>query len=128
MSLGAPSHIAALIHFLPVGEIHLWSEAGLFPPNTKGPLHTPGSSEVVLVGSPVHQTSYWEGTEICPSPKGKGPVALNSHWSPLGCGYSPWVTGMMPRPSLHTPGHHSGQGPQRALASRLGCQVALHAT
>ena len=101
---------------------------GLFLPNTEGPWHRPGSFGAALVGSPIHQTSYQKGTEISPSPKSEGPAVLNSCWSPLGHGCSPWVSRIVPRPASQTPGCPSGQGPQRALITMLSCQAALHAT
>ena len=93
-----------------------------------GTWHRPGSSWATSVSSLVHQTSHLERTKIGPIPKSGWPAVLNSCWLPLGYAYSPWVTGMMPKPSLQTPGCHSGWGPQRALATILGCQAASHAT
>ena len=104
------------------------SVAGLFLLNAGEPWSRPGSFEAASVSSPVHQTSYQERTEIGPIPKSEGLAALNSHWSPLWHGCSPQVTGMMSKPSLQTPGCHSGWGPRRALTTMLGCQAALHAT
>ena len=74
--------------------------------------------------------AYWSSSALSTnwqgSPKSEEPVVWNSCQSLLGHGSSPWVAGMMPRLFSQTPGCHSGQGPQRALATMLGCQVASH--
>ena len=89
MLLGALSCNAALVQFLPVSDFHLWSEAGHFLPNAGGPWHRPGSSGAASARSPVHQASYQEGTDISPSSKHEGSVALNSCSLPLRHGTIP---------------------------------------